>query len=139
MKTQSNITNGSIARVSAADLSDKEGRFVVLNSSNQFDLAGANPTAPLYVLLDGGKQGEVSTAEPVTSGRRYRVRGSNANFTFGSRVTSGANGLAVLVTLVASGANLVTLAGVVEEANNIATTDTGDVYILGFPQIGIRA
>jgi hypothetical protein len=139
MKTQSNITNGSIARVSAADLSDKEGRFVVLTSNGQFDLAGANPTAPLYVLLDGGKAGEVSTAEPVTSGKRYRVRGSNANFTAGSRVTSGANGLAVLVTLVASGANLVTLAGVVEETNNIATADTGEVLILGFPQIGVRA
>jgi len=137
-KIQSNVQHGATVRLAAADLTGLEGRFVVVDANGKFALAGANPTSPLYILLDGGTTGANVTAEPITSGKRYRVRGGLANFTLGSVVTSGANGLAALATP-ASDTVIKSIAGVVEEANNIATADTGDVLILAMPHLVQRS
>lgn len=139
MKVQNNVQRGGSVRLAAEDLTGKEGRIVVIDSNGKFALGGANPTGFLYMLTDGGVSGDLVTAEPLIHGMRYRIRGGLANFTLGSRVTSGANGLLALLTLAAGGANLVTLGGVVEEANNIATADTGDVLIMAINQVSIRA
>lgn len=138
-KIQTNVQHGSTVRPAAEDLTGKEGRFVVIDANGAFALAGANPVDPLYVLMDGGEAGDDVTAEPLTSGKRYRVRASNANFALKGRVTSGANGLAVLLTVAVPGANPVSMAGVVEEAVNVAVADTGAVLILATPQLTTRA
>lgn len=132
---QSHLNHGAECRLAAADLTGLEGRFVVVDANGKFALAGDNAVDPLYVLLEGGVSGANVSAEPVSTGRRYRVRGGAVNFALKGRVVSGANGLAKLVTLNAANTNLVFVAGVVEEANNIGTSDTGAVLILGTPYV----
>ncbi|MES2596067.1 MAG: hypothetical protein V4662_12060 [Verrucomicrobiota bacterium] len=138
-KIQTHIQQGAVVRLAAADLTDKENRLVIIDSTGKFDLAGANPTAPLYLLLQGGVSGAEVSAEPLIPGKRYRVRGSNVNFTLGLTVTSAASGLLGSLTQVAGGANLVRMAGVVEEANNLSVSDTGEILILASNQVTIRA
>lgn len=138
-KIQSHVQQGAVVRLAASDLTDKENRLVIIDGNGKFDLAGANPTAPLYLLLEGGAAGAEVSAEPLIPGKRYRIRGSNVNFTLGLTVTSAANGLLGSLTVAAGGGNLVRLVGTVEEANNIATTDTGEVLVLASNQLTTKA
>lgn len=135
---QSNVQHGPTVRKAAADLTGKEDRLVVVDGNGKFALAGANPTGQLYVLLQGGAADAEVTAEPITPGKRYRVRGGQANFAAGSFVTSGANGLLALSTP-ATLASMTTIAGQVEEANNLTTADTGAVLVLGMNQLVQKA
>lgn len=139
MFVQSNVQAGAVVRLAASDLTGKEGRLVVIDGNGKFDLAAANPTKQLYVLLEGGAAGVEVSAEPITPGKRYRVRSGAVNWALGGFVTSGANGLAASANPAADTV-LKTIAGQVEEANDLSGgSDTGAVLILGMNQLVQRA
>lgn len=139
MQLQSNVQQGAKVLKAAADLTGLEGRLVIINSSNKFALAGANPTAQLYVLIEGDVADAEVSAEPIQPGKRYRVRSGAVNWALGAFVTSGANGLAAAATP-ASDTVIKTIAGVVEEANDLSGgSNTGAVLILGMNQLVQRS